>query len=118
MEKEEFTQEMYDKSIEIALKLTKVLVDDEGYSTAFMMFCVARFTAGLLSTLQKNCKDVDLATEYTDFVKKMMKDMDGDEKTQAVRNQTKENKEDASKLYFSEKDILRMLLRQADGKGN
>lgn len=45
MAKEELTQEMYDKSIEIALKQTEVLVD-EGYSTAFVMFCVARFTAG------------------------------------------------------------------------
>ena len=28
MTKEEFTQEMYDKSIEVALKLTKVLVEE------------------------------------------------------------------------------------------
>lgn len=145
MAKEEFTKEMYDKSIEIAMKLTDVLVD-EGYSTAFMMYCVARFTAGILSSLQRFCNDVDLATEYTNYVKKMMKDMDareeamaasnqtkedkeepgkqmmkdvdGSEEAQAASNQTEEDKEEPDTQYLSETDVMKMLMRQVDGKGS
>lgn len=144
MAKEEFTKEMYDKSIEIAMKLTDVLVD-EGYSTAFMMYCVARFTAGILSSLQR-FSDVDLATEYTNYVKKMMKDMDareeamaasiqtkedkeepgkqmtkdvdGSEEAQAASNQTEEDKEEPDTQYLSETDVMKMLMRQVDGKGS
>ena len=117
MAKEEFTKEMNDKSIEIAMKLTNVLVD-EGYSTPFMMYCVARFTAGLLSSLQRFCNGVDLATEYTNYVKKMMKDMDGSEEAQAASNQTEEDKEEPDTQYLSETDVMKMLMRQVDGKGS
>lgn len=117
MAKEEFTKEMNDKSIEIAMKLTNVLVD-EGYSTPFMMYCVARFTAGLLSSLQRFCTDVDLATEYTNYVKKMMKDMDAREEAMAASNQTEEDKEDPDTQYLSETDVMKMLMRQVDGKGS
>ena len=116
MAKEEFTQEMNDKSIEIAMKLTDVLVD-EGYSATFMMYCVARFTAGILSSLQRFC-DVDLATEYTNYVKKMMKDMDAREEAMAASNQTKEDKEESGTQYLSETDIIKILMRQVDGKGS
>ena len=116
MAKEEFTKEMYDKSIEVAMKLTDVLVD-EGYSTAFMMYCVARFTAGILSSLQR-FSDVDLATEYTNYVKKMMKDMDAREEAMAASIQTKEDEEDPDTQYLSETDIKKILMRQVDGKGS
>ena len=117
MAKEDFTKEMNDKSIEIAMKLTDVLVD-EGYSATFMMYCVARFTAGLLSSLQRFCTDVDLATEYTAYVKKMMKEMDARVEAEAASNQTKEDKEESGTQYLSETDILKILMRQVDGKGS
>lgn len=120
MAKEEFTKEMYDKSIEVALKLTKVLMEEEydNCSTTFMMFCVARFTAGILVTLQKFSNDINLGTEYTNLVKKMMDDMGGTANTQAVKEQIKENSEEFAKMNLSEEDILRMVLDTKNKKGS
>ncbi len=117
MAKEKLTQEMYDKSIEIALKLTKVLTEEGGEnpSTTFMMFCVARFTAGILTVLKKYNNDIDFATEYTNLVKKMMEDMDGDTKAQAVKSLIKEHKDEFDKLNLTEEDILRMMINEKKG---
>lgn len=120
MAKEEFTQEMYDKSIEVALKLTKVLVEEgnDNYSTTFMTFCVARFTAGILLALQKYSNEDDIATKYTNLVKKMMEDMGSNQSMQSVKNQIKESKEEIDKLNLREKDILRMIYDKKEIKGN
>lgn len=117
MAKEILTQEMYDKSIEIALKLTKVLTEEGGEnpSTTFMMFCVARFTAGFLTVIKKYNNDIDFATEYTNLVKKMMEDMDGDTKAQAVKSLIKEHKDEFDKLNLTEEDILRMMYDDKKG---
>ncbi len=118
MAKEELTQEMYVKSIDIALKLTKVLTEEGGEnpSTTFMMFCVAHFTAGILAALKKYNNDIDIATEYTNLVKKMMEDMDNDAKAQAVKSQIKEHKDELDKYNLTEEDILRMM--NNDNKGS
>lgn len=118
MAKEELTQEMYVKSIDIALKLTKVLTEEGGEnpSTTYMMFCVAHFTAGILAALKKYNNDIDIATEYTNLVKKMMEDMDNDAKAQAVKSQIKEHKDELDKYNLTEEDILRMM--NNDKKGN
>ena len=117
MAKEKLTQEMYDKSIEIALKLTKVLTEEgnENYSTTFMMFCVAQFTAGILTVLKKYNNDIDIATEYTNLLKKMMEDMDGDAKAQAIKNQIREHKDELDKFNLTEEDILRMMYNDKKG---
>ena len=109
---------MYDKSIEIALKLTKVLTEEGGEnpSTTFMMFCVARFTAGFLTVIKQYNNDIDIATEYTNLVKKIMKDMDGNTKTQAVKSQEKEYKNELDKFNLTEEDILQMM--NNDNKGS
>ena len=120
MAKEEFTQEMYDKSIEVALKLTKVLVEEgnDSYSTPFMMFCVARFTAGILLTLQKYSNEDDIATKYTNLVKMMMEDMGDNQSIQSVKDQIKESKEEFDKLNLREEEILRMMFDKKNKKGN
>ena len=119
MAKEEFTQEMYEKSIDVALKLSKVLADEGSGndSTVFMMFCVARFTAGLLLALQKYNNDIDFATEYTDLVKKMMEDMSCCMNEKSVKKQMMEDV-DLAKLNLREEDILRMIRESKDKKGN
>ena len=118
MAKEKLTQEMYDKSIEIALKLIKVLTEEgyKNYSTTFMLFCVAQFTAGVLTVLKEDSNDFDIATEYTNLVKKIMKDMDGNTKTQAVKSQEKEYKNELDKFNLTEEDILQMM--NNDNKGS
>lgn len=120
MAKEEFTQEMYDKSIEVALKLTKVLVEEgnDGLSTTFMTFCVARFTAGILLALQKYSYEDDIATKYTNLVKNMMEDMGDNQSTQSVKNQIKESKEEFDKLNLREEDLLRMMFDKKNKKVN
>ena len=117
MAKEEFTQEMYVKSIEIALKLTKVLTEQGGEnpSTAFIMFCVAQFTASILTVLKQYNNDIDIATEYTNLVKKMMEEMDGDAKARAAKSLIKEHKDEFDKLNLTEEDILRMMINEKKG---
>ena len=108
---------MYVKSIEIALKLTKVLTEQGGEnpSTAFIMFCVAQFTASILTVLKQYNNDIDIATEYTNLVKKMMAEMDGDTKARAVKSLIKEHKDEFDKFNLTEEDVLRMMHNDKEG---
>jgi hypothetical protein len=117
MAKEELTPEMYVKSIKIALKLAKVLTEEGGKnpSTTFMMFCVAQFTSTILSVLKQYNNDIDIATEYTNLVKKMMEEMDGDAKARAAKSLIKEHKDEFDKLNLTEEDILRMMINEKKG---
>ena len=119
MAKEEFTQEMYVKSLDVALKLSKVLAEEGSGndSTTFMMFCVARFTAGILLALQKYNKDIDIATEYTSLVKKMMEDMGGSMNVASAKKQMMGDL-DLANLNLREEDILRMIRENKDKKGS
>ena len=119
MAKEEFTQEMYAKSIDVALKLSKVLVEEgnEKYSATFMMFCVARFTAGILLALQKHNIGIDIAKEYTDLVKKMMEEMGNGLNEESAKKQMMGDV-DLAKLNLREEDILRMIRENKDKKGS
>ena len=119
MAKEEFTQEMYAKSIDVALKLSKVLVEEGNGndSTTFMMFCVARFTAGILLALQKYNNGIDIATEYTNLVKKMMEDMGGGMYEESAKKQMMGDV-DLAGLNIREEDILQMIRENKDKKGS
>ena len=48
----------------------------------------------------------------------MMKDMDAREEAMAASDQTKEDKEEPDTQYLSETDVMKMLMRQVDGKGS
>ena len=120
MAKEELTQEMLDKANDIVMKLAKVFFEegDKSYSTRLMLFVLARFTAGVLLSIQEHTNQFDIATEYTNIVKRMMADMGRDMNIQSIKNQIKENEEELSKMNLREEDILRMMFDNEDKKGS
>ncbi len=61
---------------------------------------------------------MNLGTEYTNLVKKMMDDMGGTANTQAVKEQIKGSSEEFAKMNLSEEDILRMVLDTKNKKGS
>lgn len=93
MAKEELTQEKLDRANEIVMKLAKVFLEegDKCNSNTLMLFVLSRFTAGILSALQINMGEKDLAGEFMKFVRKDMEDMLKKRRKEANNEKDKED---------------------------